>query len=394
MSRRLDGLLTRIEVAQLVGEVAEVEITAVTHDSRAATGGALFCCIRGAHVDGHEYAAAAVAAGAVAVLAEHEVDVGPRPVPQVVVADARVAIGPVAAAFHDDPSRSLDVVGVTGTGGKTTTSHLLGAILDAAGRPAGVVGTLTGVRTTPEAPELQSRLAEFRDEGKLAVAMEVSSHALAMHRVDGTWFAVAVFTNLSRDHLDFHPSMEDYFAAKARLFTPELAGRAVVNLDDPHGRLLADAAVIPTVGYSLADATEVSVRADESRFRWRGVDVRVPLGGRFNVSNALAAATAAAELGIAPDAVAAGLDAAGPVPGRFELVDVGQPFAVVVDYSHKPDGLAPGPGQRPRGRGGGRSGPRRLRVRRRPGSQQASRDGVGGGRAGRRRRRDLGQPEG
>jgi UDP-N-acetylmuramoyl-L-alanyl-D-glutamate--2,6-diaminopimelate ligase len=339
MTRPLAGLLTRIEVANVVGGMAGVEIASVAHDSRAVEPGALFCCIRGEHADGHDFAAGAVAAGAVAVVAERAVAAIPSAVPQVIVADTRLAIGPVAAAFHDDPSRSMTVVGVTGTGGKTTTTHLLGSILEAAGRPAGVIGTLTGARTTPEAPELQARLAAFRDGGKVAVAMEVSSHALAMHRVDGTWFEIAVFTNLSRDHLDFHRSMEEYFAAKARLFTPELTARAVVNLDDPRGRLLADAAVVPTVGYSLADADDVVVGARQSRCRWRGVELRVPLGGRFNVSNAIGAATAAGELGVNARDVAAGLEAAGPVPGRFELVDAGQAFPVIVDYSHKPDGL-------------------------------------------------------
>ncbi|MGH9119024.1 MAG: UDP-N-acetylmuramoyl-L-alanyl-D-glutamate--2,6-diaminopimelate ligase [Acidimicrobiales bacterium] len=337
MTTSLDRLLSRIEVAHRLGEAKGLEVTSVTHDSRAVAPGALFCSIRGEHADGHDFAVAAVEAGAVAVLAERET---PATVPHVIVGDTRLAIGPVAAAFHDDPARSLDVVGVTGTGGKTTTIHLLGSILDAAGRPAGLIGTLTGARTTPEAPELQARLAGFRDEGKRAVAMEVSSHALAMHRVDGTRFELAVFTNLSRDHLDFHRSMEDYFAAKARLFTPELAARGLANLDDAHGRLLADAAVIPTVGYSMADAGDVRVGARESRLRWHGVEVRVPLGGRLNVSNAIAAATAARLLGVAPDTVAAGIDAAGPVPGRFELVEAGQPFPVIVDYSHKPDGLA------------------------------------------------------
>ena len=169
--------------------------------------------------------------------------------------------------------------------------------------------------------------------------MEVSSHALALHRVDGTRFAVSVFTNLSRDHLDFHPTMSDYFQAKARLFTPDLTERAVVNLDDPYGHLLSDAASVPTVGYTLDDAREFAVDAVGSRFRWRGVELTVPIGGRFNVSNALAAATAAGELGVDPEIAAVGLAAAGPVRGRFELVDAGQPFQVIVDYAHTPDGL-------------------------------------------------------
>jgi UDP-N-acetylmuramoyl-L-alanyl-D-glutamate--2,6-diaminopimelate ligase len=333
----LASLLTRVDVDRVLGDPALVTISSVTHDSRAVTAGALFCCVRGERVDGHDFAPAAARAGAVAVLAEREVPAAVAA--QALVGDTRRAMGPVAASFHGDPSRALEVVGVTGTGGKTTTIHLLGSILHAAGRPAGLIGTLTGARTTPEAPELQALLSGFLADGKRAVAMEVSSHALAMHRVDGTWFTVAMFTNLSRDHLDFHRSMEEYFHAKARLFTPELSGRGVVNLDDPHGRLLADAAVVPTVGYSMADASDIDVGVRQSRFRWRGVAMRVGLGGRFNVSNAIGAATAAAELGIDPESIAAGLDAAGPVPGRFELIEEGQPFAVVVDYSHKPDGL-------------------------------------------------------
>jgi UDP-N-acetylmuramoyl-L-alanyl-D-glutamate--2,6-diaminopimelate ligase len=257
-----------------------------------------------------------------------------------VVQDARSAMGPAAAAVVGWPSRALDVVGVTGTNGKTTTVHLLRSVLEAAGRPTGLIGTLTGARTTPEAPELQRALAAFRDEGRTAVTMEVSSHALAQRRVDGTRFAVAVFTNLSRDHLDFHGDMETYFRAKARLFSPELSERAVVNLDDAHGLLLERAAEIPTVGFRLADAEQLQVGRDGSRFRWRGAPVALTLAGSFNVSNALAAATAAAELGIEPATVAAGLTGAGPVPGRFELIERGQPFTVVVDYAHTPDGLA------------------------------------------------------
>jgi UDP-N-acetylmuramoyl-L-alanyl-D-glutamate--2,6-diaminopimelate ligase len=337
----LERLVAGVEVLRVAGDaggIAGTDISSITHDSRQVVEGALFCCIRGEHADGHDFAADAVDAGAVALLVEHEVRAPAAA--QVVVADTRVAIGPIASAFHDDPSRRLDVVGVTGTGGKTTTVHLLAAIFDAAGRPAGVVGTLTGARTTPEAPELQATLAGFLADGKRSVAMEVSSHALAMHRVDGTRFAAAVFTNLSRDHLDFHRSMEDYFAAKARLFTPEFTAKAVVNVDDPHGRLLAEAAVVPTVGYSMGEADDVRVGVDGSRFRWRGVEMRVPLGGRFNVGNALAAATTAAELDIDPETIAVGLAAAPPVPGRFEVVGRDRPFAVVVDFSHKPDGLA------------------------------------------------------
>jgi UDP-N-acetylmuramoyl-L-alanyl-D-glutamate--2,6-diaminopimelate ligase len=183
-------------------------------------------------------------------------------------------------------------------------------------------------------------LAHERDAGRDAIAMEVSSHALALGRVRATRFTVAVFTNLSHDHLDFHRDLDDYFAAKAELFTPAYADAAVVNLDDPRGRELADRALIPTVGYALADATELVVGSTASRFRWRDVAIEVPFGGRFNVSNALAAATAASHLGIDARTVAAGLATAATVPGRFEPIDEGQPFAVLVDYAHKPGALA------------------------------------------------------
>ena len=334
----LNALLAELPGAELVPGTGDtdVELTGVSHDSRAVSPGDLFCCVRGEHADGHDHAPGAVAAGAVALLCERRLDVA---VPQVLVADARRAMAPASAAVYGHPSARLEIVGVTGTNGKTTTVHLLRSVLAAAGRRAEVIGTLTGARTTPEAPELQRLLAGFVADGVDAVAMEVSSHALALHRVDGTRYRVAVFTNLSAEHLDFHASMEEYFQAKARLFTPELADAAVVNVDDPRGRLLLDAAVVPTRGYSVDQVDGLEVGRTASRFRWRGVDVAVPLGGRFNVSNALAAAEAAVTLGIDPAAVAEGLAAAGPVPGRFEAVEAGQPFGVVVDYAHTPDGL-------------------------------------------------------
>ncbi|MBL8778373.1 MAG: UDP-N-acetylmuramoyl-L-alanyl-D-glutamate--2,6-diaminopimelate ligase [Acidimicrobiales bacterium] len=328
-----------LDGARLVGAGdgdGEVDVTGVAHDSRAVAPGDLFCCVRGEHADGHDHAAAAVGAGAVALLCERRLDL---PIPQVVVPDARAAMGPAAAAVHGNPSEHLVVIGVTGTNGKTTTVHLLSSILEHAGRRAEVIGTLTGARTTPEAPELQRRFADFLAAGVEAVAMEVSSHALALHRVDGTRFRAAVFTNLSAEHLDFHATMEEYFQAKARLFTPELADAAVVNVDDPRGRLLRDAAIIPTRGFSLDEVDDLEVGHTSSRFRWRDQHVTVPLGGRFNVANALAAAETAITLGIEPAVAAEGLATAGPVPGRFEAVDAGQDFGVVVDYAHTPDGL-------------------------------------------------------
>ena len=332
----LDQLLGGVEVLDVRGDPASTNVAAITHDSRAVVPGSLFCCVPGARVDGHAFASDAVASGAIALLDER---VLPVEVTQVVVPAVRPAMAPVAAAFFGYPSRALQVVGVTGTNGKTPTVHLLKAIFEAAGRKAGVIGTLTGERTTPEAPELQSRLADFRDGGTTAVAMEVSSHAMALHRADAVWFSVAVFTNLSQDHLDFHETMEDYFAAKARLFDPARTALGVVNADDPHGRLLLDASPVPMVPFSIDDATDLRVGPTASTFRWHGAEVRLPLGGRVNVANALAAAVAAHELGIGSLDVARGLSSADPVPGRFEAVDSGQPFAVVVDYAHTPDGL-------------------------------------------------------
>jgi UDP-N-acetylmuramoyl-L-alanyl-D-glutamate--2,6-diaminopimelate ligase len=332
---RLERLIAELDVLAVEGDPT-VEVTAVTHDSRAVVPGALFCCVPGATADGHDFAPEAIARGAAALLCERPLGLG---VPEVRVADVRAAMGPAAAACHGHPSATLPVVGVTGTNGKTTTTWLLKAVLEAAGRPTGLIGTLSGARTTPEAPDLQARLAELRDEGARAVSMEVSSHALALHRVDGTRFAVAVFTNLGRDHLDFHHSLEDYFAAKARLFTPELAEVAVVGLDDAHGRLLRDAALIPTRGYSLDDVDDLELGPRSSTGRWRGQRLRVPVGGAFNVRNALAAATAALELGVDVATVVDGLAAAAPVPGRFEAVGLEAPFTAVVDYAHTPDAL-------------------------------------------------------
>jgi UDP-N-acetylmuramoyl-L-alanyl-D-glutamate--2,6-diaminopimelate ligase len=318
------------------GRTENVDVTAICNDSRAVRRGSLFCCFRGLHADGHDHAEAAVAAGAVALLCERPLHLG---VVELRVASARAAMGPLAATLNGHPSDRLAVIGVTGTNGKTTTTHLLQAVLEHAGRPCGVIGTLTGARTTPEAPDLQATLADMLAEGRQAVAMEVSSHALDLHRVDGTNFAIAVFTNLSMDHLDYHGDMAAYFHAKAQLFRPDLSQRAVVNLDDRHGRLLRDAADVATVGYSLDHAVALELDAAGSSFTWRGHAVRLRLAGRFNVSNAIAAATTAAEIGIDPELVADGLSSAGPVEGRFELIDEGQPFLVVVDYAHTPDGL-------------------------------------------------------
>ncbi|MDQ4070900.1 MAG: UDP-N-acetylmuramoyl-L-alanyl-D-glutamate--2,6-diaminopimelate ligase, partial [Actinomycetota bacterium] len=308
--------------------------------------GTLFCCVPGARVDGHDFARPAVDAGATALLVQRFVDVD---VPQVLVDDVRPAMARVAAALFDHPSRRMSVVGVTGTNGKTTTVHLLRAVLEADGRRAAVIGTLSGGAarpagrsgpgTTPAAPELQSHLAELAGEGFEAVAMEVSSHALVQHRVDGVRFAVAVFTNLSPDHLDFHGTMDDYFAAKASLFVPERAVVGVVNADDAWGRRLLGSARVPMRPYSLAEAADLAVDLTGSSFRWEGEPVRLRLPGTVNVANAVAAAAAARELGIKASVIAEGLSNLHSVPGRNERVERGQPFAVLVDFAHTPAAL-------------------------------------------------------
>ncbi|MGH9223002.1 MAG: UDP-N-acetylmuramoyl-L-alanyl-D-glutamate--2,6-diaminopimelate ligase [Acidimicrobiales bacterium] len=332
----LERLLGGIHVLRAQGVLGAPPVTGVTHDSRAVGPGALFCCVPGTRTDGHDHAPSAVAAGAVALLCERTLDL---PAAQVVVPDARIAMAPVAAAFHGEPSRRMAVAGVTGTNGKTTVTYLLRSILEAAGVPTAVIGTLTGVHTTPEATELQARLAAVAAAGTRAVAMEVSSEALAQHRADATWFEVVAFTNLSQDHLNFHGTMDDYFAAKASLFEPGRARVAVINEDDTWGRRLAAITELPVRPFSLADASAVHVDRDGSTFTWRGERVRLALSGAFNVSNALAAATIASELDVDPPTIAAGLGAVTSVPGRFQRVDGGGPVAVVVDYAHTPAGL-------------------------------------------------------
>ncbi len=322
---------------QVIG-TADAQLHDLTHDSREVQPGWAFACVRGEHHDGHSYAANAVDRGAGLLLVDHPLSLD---IAQIVVTDVRRAMGHAAAAVHGDPARKMRMIGVTGTNGKTTTTHMIGAILRAAGLHDREIGTLSGVRTTPEAPDLQRRLAEFVSEGVDAVVMEVSSHALALHRVAGTRFDVGVFTNLGRDHLDLHVSMEAYFRAKASLFSAGLCDIGVTNLDDPYGRLVLDAATIDMIGFSRAEADDVEIGVDQLTFTWRGRPVSLPIGGRFNLMNALAALTVSAALGIDTDTAIQGLAECPPVPGRFEVVSdsARDEFAVVVDYAHTPDGL-------------------------------------------------------
>jgi UDP-N-acetylmuramoyl-L-alanyl-D-glutamate--2,6-diaminopimelate ligase len=340
-----------------------VEISSVVHDSHQAGAGSLFCCIRGANADGHRFAPEAVAAGAAALLVEEWL---PVDVPQARVASVRAALGPIAACFFGQPSQAMRVLGVTGTNGKTTTTYLLESIATAAGDRVGVIGTvaarvgtrtLPAVHTTPEATELQSVLARMRDDDVATVAMEVSSHALDQHRVDGSQFAATCFTNLSHDHLDYHGSVEAYFDAKARLFTPAFTRRAAVHTGDPHGERLArqaQAAGLTVARYAMEGAAgdpdadvrarRVVLAAGSTSFELVACDqapvpVRTTLVGGFNVVNALAAAATALLAGFEIDSVVAGLERSVVVPGRMERVEAGQPFTLLVDYAHTPDAL-------------------------------------------------------
>jgi UDP-N-acetylmuramoyl-L-alanyl-D-glutamate--2,6-diaminopimelate ligase len=365
---RLRELLADVDVAEWSGD-PEIGVDAVVHDSNDAVAGACFACIPGTVTDGHDHAAAAVGQGATSLLVERILPLG---VSQARVAGVRAALGPVAARFHDFPSRALRCLGVTGTNGKTTTTFILEAIARAAGERVGVVGTvgarIAGVdvpeeRTTPEATELQALLARMRSAGVGTVAMEVSSHALAQHRIDGTSFAAVGFTNLSHEHLDYHGTVAAYFEAKASLFAPDRAAAAAVNVGDAHGAEVARraraaglvtvtfSATSETPGFERADlvAEDVTLAADGSRFvlvdrrdgdATRRVEIHTRLVGRFNVENALAAAALALAGGLPLDAVVTGLGDDVTVPGRLERIDGGQPFTVLVDYAHTPDALA------------------------------------------------------
>jgi UDP-N-acetylmuramoyl-L-alanyl-D-glutamate--2,6-diaminopimelate ligase len=334
----MDRLLEDVEVASTRGQLEDVEVTSVEHDSRRAGPGALFCCLRGAERDGHDFARDAVARGAVGLLLERpqDLDVAQAAVP---AGTSRRSMARAAATFYGHPARSLETIGVTGTNGKTTVTHMLSSIFEAHGLPTTVVGTLGGARTTPEATVLQRVLAEARDTGQRVAALEVSSHALAQDRVEGIRFDAAVFTNLGHDHLDYHGTMEDYFATKASLFTPGRAAVGIVREDDPWGKRLLQSIPIDAVPYSMSEVSDVEADAARTVFSWRGRRIILHLAGLFQVPNALAAATTAVVLGVPEEVVAAGLAEARQVPGRFEVMDAEVPFTIVVDYAHTPEGL-------------------------------------------------------
>ncbi len=323
-------------VRETSGDLAGVELTDVVADSRQAAPGTLFCCVTGARHDGHEYAAAAVAAGAVGLLCERRLDLD---VAQVVVGDVRSAMPVAAATVHGRPGDELTLVGVTGTNGKTTVVSMLDAVFRSAGRASAVIGTLTGERTTPESTDLQRQLRALRRRGVDTVAMEVSSHALDQRRVDELTFEVAIFTMLGVDHLDYHRTQEAYFSAKARLFERERCSTAVLNVDDVRGRLLSDAAEVPVVAVSLAAADGLQLGTSGSHVQWRGHSLYVPIAGSHNVTNALLAAEAARRIGIDEAEVVRGIASMPPVPGRFERFGAPGRPEVVVDYAHTPDAL-------------------------------------------------------
>lgn len=327
----------------------------VAYDSRRVRPGSLFFAMTGSHADGHEYAPTAVAAGASALVVERLLAL---PVPQLLVTSVREAVGPVSGAYYGNPSRRMRVVGVTGTNGKTTVCSVLRQCLDAAGLPAGQIGTvgshfcgrsLPADLTTPQATDLQWTLWQMARSGVGAVAMEASSHGLDQHRLDGISFDVGIFTNLSREHLDYHGTMERYLDAKTLLFDEDRCGEALIGIDDEWGRKLLTRVRIPVVTYGSHDAADVRIEVREHGLEGicvslagvdGGVEIPSPLVGAVNGPNVAAAYLAARRLGVPQDTAVRGIAAAAPPPGRFELVDAGQPFLVVVDYAHTQDALS------------------------------------------------------
>ena len=332
----------------------DVIVSGVAYRSDRVRPGEAFFCIPGFAFDGHDFARDAVANGAAALVVERKID--KLEAPQFIVSDTRVALALASARAEDEPSRAMAVVGITGTNGKTTTTYLLDAIMREASMTTGLIGTvetrvagerLSSSRTTPESSDLERLLARMRDAGVEGVAMEVSSHAIDLHRVDGVHFAVVAFTNLTQDHLDYHHTLEEYASVKRRLFTDFDSDARVVNVDDEYGaRIAAETEGALTVGRHAS----AMVRAEDEELGSAGARftlitpagssrVDLPLAGAYNVSNALLAAGCALSLGIPLETVVRGLEAAPQVPGRLERVEAGQQFSVIVDYAHTPDSL-------------------------------------------------------
>lgn len=352
-----DWLAERVPTLRTAGDMS-VSVSGISLSSQRVQPGDLYAALPGTRAHGVDFLADARAAGAVAVLTDPAGAESVTDLPALVVDRPREVLGGLAARVYGDPATSMRLIGVTGTQGKTTTTRMAETGLSGAGVVSAVVGTV-GTRvagvdlktslTTPEAPDLHGLFARMREVGVQACAMEVSSHALVMGRVDGVVFDVAVFTNLGRDHLDFHRDIDDYFAAKASLFTPERARLGLVNVADEWGRRLLGQATIPMKTFSIAGdadwrATDLELGPDGSRFRVHApdgtsYDAALPVPGDFNVANALAAVAACGEAGFDPADVIEGLRNGRGVPGRLERIDVGQDFAVIVDYAHKPDAI-------------------------------------------------------
>lgn len=357
---RLVSQLTLVD-CEIRGD-SGVLVSGIEYDSRRVSPGDLFCCIPGLSSDGHDFAPAAAKAGARALLVERWIDAEPASeLPQLKAPRARVAMADLACVYYGHPSRDMQVAGITGTNGKTSTAFMAESILRHAGLVTAIVGTVEtriadevepAGRTTPESPDLQELFWRMTKAGVEAVAIEVSSHALELERTAGTKFAVAAFTNLSQDHLDFHQTMEDYYRSKRKLFEHGLAGPAVINADDPWAvRIPDELPDLETISYSLDPSSGASLVARDINYsgdvgefvidgamgRW-SVNLAIP--ARFAISNALAAAGIAFGLGIDGSSVAAGLSAIRSIPGRFEPVRRDQPFLVIVDYAHTPDAVA------------------------------------------------------
>ncbi len=336
------------------------DIIQIAYDSRQVAPGALFVAIPGIKTDGHLYIAAAVEAGAAAVVAQQEVDHIPEDIPVVTVANSRAVLADLAACFYGEPSRDLRVVGVTGTNGKTTTTHLIQAIYEEAGCLSAIMGTLYARvgdynvdlgHTTPEALEIESFMDLCRDKGAQSLVMEVSSHALSLNRVDRIHFHAAVFTNLTQDHLDYHQNMDNYLSAKLKLFgmiPPTAPHFCVVNRDDPNAAAFLAAASGPVYTYGVqgdagvrAENIDISLKGTSFTVRYGTVcfEVKMHLIGMFSVYNALAAIAVGLAEGISPEIITRALAKVQGVPGRFEQVFSSHDFTVVVDYAHTPDGL-------------------------------------------------------
>jgi len=362
MKHGLGKLLSGLEVERVAGDV-DITITGIAYDSRRARPGDLFVCIEGFRHDGHDFIPEAREKGCTAVVVQRDVPV-PDGVTLVKVPNTRLALAQLAAAFYDHPSRKLRLIGVTGTNGKTTTTHLIDAILRQAGYKTGLIGTIHNriggetfpvERTTPESLDLQELFFRMVEAGVEYCVMEVSSHALSLQRVACSEFDLGVFTNITQDHLDFHQTIDDYLAAKEKLFTSlgqpgakKGTKAAVINVDDPGGRKIAGRCPVPWLGYGLDEGADLKAAGIEMDFRGvkftaRGRGKEIPLSlkltGIFTVYNALAAVGVGLIEGIEPEVIARALADMPGVPGRFESIDEGQDFSVIVDYAHTPDSL-------------------------------------------------------